>query len=564
MAEVAWFDLFMGLFGGLALFLYGMERLAQTLKTLAGDRMRAILRALSNRRVMGLLTGAGVTAVIQSSSVTTVMLVGFVSANLMSLSQSIGVILGADIGTTITAQIIAFKVTKYALLLVAVGFLIAFTTKRQRHKDLGFMVMGLGLIFFGMAVMSDAMHPLRDYPPFMQLMGSMSHPLLGVLVGTAFTALVQSSSAAMGVIIVLATQGVISLEAGITLALGANVGTCATAGLAAIGKPREAVRVAVAHVLFKVLGVVLILPFVAPFAELVAGLTPSPDGLSGQALLAETVPRQVANAHTLFNVGIAVLFLPFTTQFARLVTRMVPDRPHAEEQAIIEAKYLNKILLRAPGLALHAARNEIERIGQRVGDMLAQVVPASLRGDLAAFEEVARREAEVDILYERVVEFLGAISRGSLTDDQTSELLRLMKIANHLETIGDIVESDLVVLGRRVAEGKVRVSAATGDKLLALHEAVVSAVRSAVRAVVEDDPELAAEVRKEKSSFRAMLEETEIHQAGRLIADEPGRMAAYALEMDVVDRLNRVFYHARRIAKHARADRPQPPRVERP
>jgi len=244
--------------GGLAIFLYGMDKMADALKMVAGDRMRDILGRLTTNRFMGVLTGAGVTAVIQSSSVTTVMLVSFVAADLMSLTQAIGVIFGANIGTTITAQIIAFKVTKWALLLVAVGFVMEFVGKKEKIRTYGSLIMGLGLIFFGLAVMSAGMKPLRTYEPFIDLMQNVSNPAVGILIALIFTALVQSSSATTDVIIALATQGLITLEAGIALAFGANIGTCVTAGLAAIGKPREAVRVAVAHVTFNIAGVLLV------------------------------------------------------------------------------------------------------------------------------------------------------------------------------------------------------------------------------------------------------------------------------------------------------------------
>ena len=282
--EMNWWQMGMTLLGGLAVFLFGMEQMAEALKKVAGDSMKQILARLTNSRIMGLITGAFVTAIIQSSSVTTVMLVGFVTAGLMSLSQAIGVILGADIGTTVTAQIVAFKVTKYALLLVAVGFGFVFLGKSDQIKQYGHIVMGLALIFFGLGIMSEGMYPLRSYQPFIELMGSVSNPVIGILVATLFTALVQSSSATMGVVIAMALQGLISLEAGIALALGANIGTCATAGLAAIGKPREAVRVAVAHVTFKIVGVVLIIPFIPYLAELVREISPAAEACGSSVL----------------------------------------------------------------------------------------------------------------------------------------------------------------------------------------------------------------------------------------------------------------------------------------
>ena len=323
---IDWWTMGMTLLGGLAVFLFGMEQMAEALKKVAGDSMKQILAKLTNSRIMGLITGAVVTAIIQSSSVTTVMLVGFVTAGLMSLSQAIGVILGADIGTTITAQIVAFKVTKYALLLVAVGFGFIFIGKKDHIKQYGHLIMGLGLIFFGMGIMSEGMQPLRTYEPFIALMQNVSNPVIGILVATLFTALVQSSSATMGVVIAMALQGLISLDAGIALALGANLGTCATAGLAAIGKPREAVRVAVAHVSFKIIGVIIIFPFIPYLADLVRDISPvAAAGVVGMEKLAVETPRQIANAHTIFNVGLAFTFLPFASWFARLCEWIVPD-----------------------------------------------------------------------------------------------------------------------------------------------------------------------------------------------------------------------------------------------
>ena len=548
--EVPWGHLLIGLFGGLALFLYGMERLGDSLKAAAGERLRSVLAALSSNRFIGLLTGMLVTAVIQSSSVTTVMLVGFVSAGLMSLSQSIGVILGADIGTTITAQIVAFKVTKYALVLVAGGFFVLFVSKNERRKQYGYAVMGLGLIFFGMSVMSDAMRPLRDYEPFLKLMQGMSNPLAGIATAAVFTALVQSSSATMGVVIVLAMQGVISLEGGIALAMGANIGTCVTAGLAAIGKPREAVRVAVAHVMFKVLGVTMIVPFIGMFAELVVLVSPGGEGgLSGQAHLASVVPRQVANAHTIFNCVLAFVFIPFTTPFARLITRIVPDRPLAEERAIIEAKYLDPLLLETPGMALDAVRREIARLGKRVMAMLTEAIPVVLTGTAAELTDVEAQDEEIDALYGRIVSYLAEISRRKLSEVNTTELAELMAATNDLESIGDIIETDLVALGRRRIEEGVNVSEDTIKNMAMLHAVVLGSVGSAIVAVTQTRADVAADVIGLKSQISDLVAEAERYHAGRLLADAPDRVKAYALEIDIVDKLRRIYYHAKRVAK---------------
>ena len=550
-AGLDWVAMLIQLAGGLALFLFGMDQMGEALKLVAGDKMRQILGKLTTNRVMGLFTGAVVTAIIQSSSVTTVMLVGFVTANLMSLSQAIGVILGADIGTTITAQIVAFPIKKYALLLVAAGFLMTFTSRREDVRQYGFLVMGLGLIFFGMAVMSGAMKPLRSYEPFIDLMQNVSNPLVGILVSTAFTALVQSSSATMGIIIVLASQGLISLEGGVALALGANIGTCATAGLAALGKPREAVRVAVAHVTFKIAGVLLIVWFIPPFADLVRAISPASEHLTGMDRLAADTPRQVANAHTLFNVGIGLLFLPLAGVFARFCEWVVPDRPLTEAEELDarhEPKYLDEVLVDTPALALERAQLEIGRLGDRVGDMYEAFLEPTFAHDTTRLEEIAEMDVDVDMLHAQTVAYLARISSGELSRNETDALIRLMQAANHIEHMGDLIETNLVRLGQKLAEDRITVSPMTADIIRDYHRKVGDALRESNDAFRESDAKLARRVRRMKPEMAEMARNTVHHALDRLVADEPNRLQAYTREMELIENLTRIFRHARRLA----------------
>ena len=550
-AGLDWAQMLIQLAGGLALFLFGMDQMGEALKVVAGDKMRQILGKLTTNRVMGLVTGTVVTAIIQSSSVTTVMLVGFVTANLMSLSQAIGVILGADIGTTITAQIVAFPVKEYALLLVAAGFLMTLTGKREDIRQYGILVMGLGLIFFGMAVMSGAMKPLRSYQPFIDLMQNVSNPLVGILVSTVFTALVQSSSATMGIVIVLASQGLISLEGGIALALGANIGTCATAGLAALGKPREAVRVAVAHVTFKIAGVLLIVWFIPPFADLVRNISPVSEHLTGMDRLAADTPRQVANAHTLFNVGIGFLFLPLAGVFARFCEWVVPDRPLTEAEEIDarhEPKYLDDVLLDTPALALERAQLEIGRLGDRVRDMYEAFLEPTFTHDTARLEEIAEMDVDVDMLHARIVEYLARISSGELSRKETDALIRLMQAANQIEHMGDLIETNLVGLGQKLAEDGVAVSPVTAEIIRDYHQKVGDALRESTDAFRESDAKLARRVRRMKPEMTEMARHSVRHALDRLVADEPNRLQAYTREMELIENLTRIFRHSRRLA----------------
>lgn len=549
--EINWWQMGMELFGGLALFLYGMEQMADALKTVAGERMKIILAKLTNNRLMGMLTGAFVTAVIQSSSVTTVMLVGFVSAGMMSLTQAVGVILGADIGTTITAQIVAFKVTKFALIMVAVGFSMLFFSQQEKIKGYGSMIMGLGLIFFGMGIMSDGMKPLRDYQPFIDLMRNVSNPLVGIMVATFFTALVQSSSATMGVVIALALQGLVSLEGGIALALGANIGTCVTAGLASIGRPREAVRVAVAHVTFKVVGVLLIVAFIPQFADFVRYVSPSETGLTGFEKLAAETPRQIANAHTMFNVGIAFCFLPLAGYFARFCEWVVPDKP-IEEQVITAPKYLDDVLLETPTLALDRVRMEIGHMGSRVQEMMVRSMPAFLSGDQEELEEVIAIDDEVDLLYGHIVSYLGKIAHQPLTEAQSEMHSVLMAAANEVEAMGDLIETDAAALFETCMEKGIKISEPTQEILSNLHKRISLAVDQSLEAVSKNDERLARKVIGAKMEINKMVDDADAHLARRLSEedpDKPERLAHYSVEIEIIEKLKRIYYFAKRISR---------------
>ncbi|MEN8128765.1 MAG: Na/Pi cotransporter family protein [Pseudomonadota bacterium] len=543
-----WGQMTMKLLGGLALFLYGMEQMADALKAVAGERMKVILAKLTTNRFLGAITGAFVTAIIQSSSVTTVLVVGFITAGLMSVSQSVGVIMGANIGTTITAQIVAFKVTKAALLMIAVGFGMLFFSQQEKIKQWGGMLMGLGLVFFGMSVMSDAMKPLRAYQPFLDLMVQMENPLVGILIAAAFTGLIQSSSATTGIVIVMATQGFITLPAGIALAFGANVGTCVTALLASIGKPREAVRAAGVHIMFNIAGVLVWVAFIPQLAEFVAWMSPSTTGLTGTDKLAAEAPRQIANAHTIFNVANTLIFIGFTTQFARIVEKLIPDKP-MEEKLIIAPKYLDDVLIETPTLALERVRMEIGHMGERVQEMLDRAMPAFMSGEREQLEEVIAIDDEVDILYDQIVLFLSKVGQQQLTEKQTRDLQHLMAAVNELESMGDVIETDAAALFDTAQEKGVKFSEPTQQVLANLHAKVVETVRHALHAVSHADQRSAQTVIHAKPEINKLVEQADAHLAQRLTTEDPDRLAHYSVEIEMIEKLKRIYYFAKRIAR---------------
>jgi phosphate:Na+ symporter len=490
-----------------------------------------------------------VTAVIQSSSVTTVLVVGFISAGLMSLSQSVGIIIGAKIGTTITGQIVAFKITKAALGMIAVGFTMQFLAKNEKIKHYGEMLMGLGMVFFGMHVMGEAMQPLRSYEPFLAMMRTMDNPLVAVLISAAFTALIQSSSATTGIVIVMASQGFISLNAGIALAMGANIGTCATALLAVIGKPREAVRAAVVHVMLACTGVIIWLPFVGNMAEWMTAISPVYPNLVGAERLAAETPRQIANAHTFFNVANGMIFIWFTTQIARFVEWLVPDKPLEEEVIIVRTKFLQEELLSTPSLALDQVRMEVIHMGETVNAMLKGIMPAIIKGDRQALEEIRMMDDTVDILHAGIIDFLGKISKQQLSGEQSRELLQLMEAVSNLENIGDIVETNLVVLGHDRIRDKVVVSETTQQVLNGFQQAITKAVAAAVQAVGQRNQRSAQVVIGMKEEINSIADSAAAHEARRLIAEEPNRIPAYVLEVDLIEKQKRIYYFAKRMAK---------------
>ncbi len=538
----------MGLLGGLALFLYGMDLMAAALKLIAGEGLRGVLAKLTTNRFTGVAAGAFVTAVIQSSSVTTVLVVGFISAGLMSLSQSVGVIMGANIGTTITAQIIAFKVTKYALALVAMGFLLQFQSKRERLKQYGNLLLGLGLIFFGMHLMGEGTRPLQSYAPFIDMMKGMDSPWVGVLFGAVFTGLVQSSSATTGIVIVLAGQGFLSLPAGIALIFGANIGTCVTAALAAIGKNPEARRAVLVHVLFNVLGVALWFGFIPYLALWVTEFSPKAPQLEGAARLAAESPRQIANAHTLFNIGNTLVFIWFAGPLARLVTRLVPDRIE-EELESGSPKFLEPLLLGTPSLALETVRRELGRLGAIIVRMTRSSLAAVVEGDAADLEKLVRQDEAVEQLHAAITGYLGELSKKELTNRQAHQVNDFLATTNYLANIGDLVEINLVGAGRARLLRNLRISDVTRIQLEEFHKEVAASVARAVHAIVQNDRTAAEEVLDAKARIAALAEEAEVHLSRRLTADAPQRQNLFRLESAVIEHLKRAFYLAKRIAK---------------
>lgn len=538
----------LGLFGGLALFLFGMEQMTVALKEAAGGRMKSLLARMTKNRFRALAAGAFTTAVIQSSSVTTVLTVGFVQSGLMSLQQAIGIVMGASIGTTVTAQIIAFKVTNLALLAIALGFLAHAAARSERLRRYGTMLLGLGLVFLGMNLMGEAMAPLRDWPPFINAMQQYSWPLAAVLAGALFTALVQSSSATTGVIIVMAAQGMIPLETGLALALGANLGTTITALLASIGKRAEAVQTALAYFIFKLVTSSAWLLLLVPLAAAMRAVSPDHAELDGIARLAAETPRQIANGFMLLNVVNAAVCIWFTGPLARLVQRLHPGRPEPEP-TVEQPKFLDDALLDTPDLALDRVRMELGHLGETVLRLLGRGPAMVFDGKAETIAEIPRLDSDVDNLHDAVISYLGRLSQRPLNGAQTELLHDYMAVAGLFESMGDIVEMNLSHAAHVRLGAGLEVSAATREVIGRLWDKVFWSVGQAARAVASSSEEAARAVIESKDEVNRLVRAAEFHLARRVSATEAHRLSLFRIESDMVEASKRIHYFARRAAK---------------
>jgi phosphate:Na+ symporter len=541
-----WFAPGIALLAGLSLFLFGLSLLTDGLKRLAGSSLKRVLGRMTSNRFKGVLAGAFVTSIIQSSSVTTVLTLGFISAGLMDLTQAVGIIMGANIGTTITAQIISFKVTKAALILIAAGGLgYVFLTKENGRT--AFLVMfALGLVFYGMTLMSDATAPLRSYPPFMHAMQSVSSPWAGILIGAVFTALVQSSSATTAIVIVLASQELLSLEGGIALALGANVGTCVTAWLAAIGKSADARRAALVHVLFNVVGVLIWVGLIDQLVLIVEWMTRE-EGLSGLRSASVLVPREIANAHTVFNVINTALLIGLAHPMVWLVRKMVRDRPEAADAAL-QPRFLDDTLLGTPSLALDRVGMELARMGERVGNMIGLAADMTAKGEIR-HADLRSLDDELDALYLSINAYLGRVSVGRLSKREGDRVRLYVGAATLLENMGDELESRFADESVDRARLRKDFSPQTADRLAALLRQVGRHLEMVMDALEHADRKAAKRVRRTKAELQIQLDALRAHLLDQLSASAGDRARILGLESDAVEAAKRINDQVRLLAK---------------
>ena len=430
-------EVIFGLLGGLAVFIFGMNMMSDCLQKAAGEKMKSILAMLTKNPILGVLAGARTTAVLQSSSATTVMAIGFVSAGLMNLPQAISIILGANIGTTMTAQIIAFKLSDYIYLIIFIGFIVNFLVKSEKAKNIGQTIFAFGLLFLGIETMGSVMKPLASSPVFTDMIAKVADvPVLGVAVGTLMTLVVQSSSATIAVLQNFAAQpgpdgvsSMLGLAGAIPILLGDNIGTTITALLASIGQPRDAKRTAVAHCIFNISGCLLFIWFVKPYAALIQYISPKGPEI-------EVISRQIANAHTCFNITMTLIWIPLIWLMVKIVMAIIPDGKKAV-YVNSEPMYLDSKLIGQPTAALQLVVKEIIRCTGLVGENLKELISVLDTNDSIKVNEVIKNAEDTRSLYDRITEYLAELfASGGLTEDQATQTAGIMYVLSDVDRMG--------------------------------------------------------------------------------------------------------------------------------
>ncbi len=529
--------MFFGLFGGLALFLFGMRTMSDGLQNAAGDRMQGILGRVTRLPILGVLVGALVTLVIQSSSATTVMVISFVNAGLLNLTQAIGVIMGTNIGTTVTAQLIAFDLTDLYLPLIVVGFFVGFFVKKASLKYFGQFMFGFGVLLMGLSFMAEAMAPLRDMPAFQDFIvryGDIA--VLGLLIGILITVVIQSSSAAMGILLALSFNDLIPLDTAIAVILGFNVGTCVTAILASIGLQTTAKRAAAAHLIFNVLGAVLCLLFLPLFSKLVLAVTPG-----------DHMPQLIANAHTLFNVINTIIFLPFVAVIARIVTRLVPEKKLEEPAG---ATFLDERMLGTPSAAMNLATEEVLQMGAEALAIFDMAMRGLIDGNVKKAETVLEAERRIDRVTREVSEYLAKISRHELTEEQSQDYVLLHHVLNDFERISDLCENIAELTQTAEAEG-ISFSDQGLIDLKEMSRLVSENIERAVAVLVSRNKKEVAAILAVESEIDNLEQAFRIRHIARF-SDGLCQPHAGIVFLDVISNLERIGDHVANIAREVK------------
>lgn len=526
------FEIFTGIFGGLGLFLYGMKLMGDGLENMAGDRLKSILEKITSNRIMGVFVGAVVTAIIQSSSATTVMVVSFVNAGLMSLMQATGVILGANIGTTITAQMVSFKLDAVAPIFIGIGAIIMLAAKKKKTKDLAYILLGFGILFMGMGTMSGAMKPVSKLPIFEQFIVVMgNNPLLGVIVGVIMTAILQSSSATTGILVALAAAGTIDIRVAFPIVLGCNIGTCVTSMIAAITANRTAKKAALLHLTFKMLGTLIFLPFASQVVKIVTNMTPGDVG------------RQVANAHTIFNISVTLIMLPVAGYVVKIINKIVPDKEDKEKEGAI---YLDKKLLETPIVASGQVAKEAIRMAYKARENFELAMKAFFEGNEEDIEKVYSNENIINTLEKEITEYLIELSQHNLPEENAKLISEAYHTINDIERIGDHSENIVELAASRINKN-VEFSEEALEEIREIYSATLDSLDIAIKSYEDEETEHNDIVDKVEDRIDDLEKKFRSNNIKRLNSKRCMANAG-VIFFDLISNLERIGDHANNIA----------------
>lgn len=526
-------DMALPVLGGLGLFLYGMNIMGTGLQQVAGNKLKKLIEVLTNNRFMGVIVGALVTMIVQSSSATTVMVIGFVNAGIMNLTQAVGIIMGANLGTTVTAQLIAFNLTDYAPLAVAIGVAIWISTSKKKTKTIAEVLIGFGILFIGMDMMSSGLKPLANSPLFTEIILKLDNPILAMLVGLGLTTIVQSSSASIGLLQALASQGLLGINIAFPILFGENIGTTTTALISSVGANKTAKKAAIIHFLFNLVGTIIFMTILR-----------KPVGLIVEAISPGQVSRQIANAHTLFNFINVLIQLPF----ANLLVRVAEWLVSGEDKVEGEAKYLDDRILETPSIALGQVAKEIIRMGEFVEDNLIRSGEGLIYGNEDEIEKVLKQEQTINKLEKEIMGYLAKLSNTPLSEEEHNQVNVLFYVVNDIERVGDHAEN-IVELGQERLDNNLEFTEGAISELNIMFDKCQLVFKKAMKAFKESSISIAEEVMVLEDEVNALEDENRKRHIDRLnkgqCSTSPG-----VIFLDVISNLERVSDHSSNIAMY--------------
>ncbi|UUV13422.1 Na/Pi cotransporter family protein [Clostridioides difficile] len=529
-------NIVISLIGGLGLFLYGMSLMGEGLQKSAGDKLKKIIELLTSNVVMGVLVGTVVTGIIQSSSATTVMVVGFVNAGIMNLSQAIGVIMGANIGTTVTAQLVSFNLEGIAPIALGIGILFYLFTSNQKTKHLSEILIGFGILFTGMEFMKDAVAPLAEYKAFTDaLLYFSKNPILGILAGFAITGIVQSSSASMGMLIALASQGILPLSSALPILYGDNIGTCVTSLLSSVGASRNARRAAVMHLSFNVIGTIIFMLILnKPISAIVTHFDPT------------DTARQIANAHTLFNLTNVIILLPFSKYIVKLANRLIPIK-ETESEIVNSTKYLDERMFSTPSIALGNTVQEVVRMGHKATNSLEHSIAGFLNKSNEDINKAFESEKVVNKLQKDILNYLLKLSKEPLRDDERFRTDLLFNTVNDIERVSDHAEN-IAELAMSVKEMNISFSDSAIREIYEIYNKTITNFKDALIVLDVKDFELANKVLEVENEVN-YLEKTFRNSHMIRLNNGSCTIDAGVLYLDLLTNLERISDHSTNIVK---------------